>query len=320
MATNPSDQDLRGKLVVLLGGSGFVGTHLAQELLARGARLRVACRHPERAYALKPLGSLGQVQFAACDVTKPSTVERVLTGADAVVNCVGAFGGNLDAIQGKGAGRIAAAAAAAGATAFVHVSANGADAESSTAYARTKAEGEAAVLAAFPKATILRPSVIFGPDDNFVNMFARLIARMPAMPVFAPEAKLQPVFIDDVALAIAAAVADPAQHGGKTYVLAGPETMSVLDLNQRIAKAQCRDASFAPLPDVISGLIAAFGFLPFAPITRDQWVLLKGGNTAPDKAAGFKQLGIAPRPLGLYLDRWMVQYRKHGRFYEKSAV
>jgi len=257
---------LAGKIVTVIGGSGFVGRHLAQELLARGARLRIASRHPERAFSIKPLATLGNVQLVRCDVTRPASLAAAVTGADAVVNLVGAFSGDLDALQGEGAGRIAAAASAAGASAFVQVSAIGADAESPADYARTKAEGEAAVLAAFPAATILRPSTLFGPDDNFMNMFARLIAMFPALPVFGPQAKLQPLFVDDAAEAVAVALGDPGAHGGKIYEI---------------------------------GL---------------------AGSVTSGQYPGLKELGIAPRPLGLFLDRWMTQYRKHGRFGAKASV
>jgi NADH dehydrogenase len=321
MASKTGTNSLDGKLIVLLGGSGFFGRHVAQELLARGARLRVAARRPERAFSLKPLGNLGQVQFARCDVTKPASVAAVLAGADGVVNLVGAFTGDLDALQGKGAGGIAAAAKAAGAGAFIHVSAIGADSESDVAYARTKAEGEAAVLAAFPVATVLRPSVIFGPDDNFVNMFARLIAAVPVMPVFGSEAKFQPVFVDDAAAAVAEALADPARHGGKTFELAGPEVITMGDLNRRIAAAQGRATVLAELPDFASEAFATLtGWLPGAPLSRGQWKLLKAGNIASGALPGLRDLGIAPRPLALFLDRWMVQFRKHGRFGAKSAA
>jgi NADH dehydrogenase len=305
--------------VTLLGGSGFLGRHVAQELLARGARLTIASRHPERAFALKPLGNLGQVRFARCDIGSAAAVAAVVAGADAVVNLVGAFDGDLDGLQGRGVGRIAKAAREAGASAFVQVSANGADPESPIDYARTKAEGEEAVLAAFPGATILRPSIIFGPDDMFINRFGGLIAMLPVMPVFGPEAKLQPVFVDDVAEAIANALSNPA-HAGKTYELCGPEVMTMLELNQRIAAAQCRNRVFAPLPDALSGAIAlATGWAPGAPITHDQWRLLNAGNVASGKP-GLDKLGIAPKPLGLFLDRWMVRFRKHGRFGDKAAA
>lgn len=313
--------DLSGKLVTVLGGSGFVGRHLAQELLARGARLRVACRRTEVAGRIKPLGNLGQVQLARCDMSDPESLARVIAGSDLVVNLVGAFSGDLDAVQGRGAGLAAAAAARAGASAFVHVSAIGADAEGATAYARSKAAGEAAVLAAFPAATVLRPSVLFGPDDKFLNLLGGLIALFPVIPVFAPKARLQPLFVDDLAAAIGNALADPAAHGGKTFELGGPEQISMLDLNQRIAAAAERQVLLAPLPDALSGLIAALtGWLPGAPLNRQQWLLLQAGNAASGKLPGITALGITARPLGLFLDRWMVQYRKHGRFEDRLAA
>ena len=320
MARTKDGKELFGKLVTVLGGSGFFGQHVAQELLARGARLRIASRNPERAFRLKPLAPLGNIQFARCDVTKPAGLVAALAGSDLVVNLVGAFGGDLDAVQGKGAGRIAAAAKAAGASAFVHVSAIGADAGSEVDYARTKGEGEDAVRAAFPSATILRPSIVFGQDDNFVMMFGRLIAGLPVLPVFGPAAKLQPVFVDDAAEAVVAALLDPASHGGRTFELAGPEVLTMLEFNKRIAAAQHRRRGFIELPDGVSGLIASLtGWLPGAPITSDQWALLRQGNVASGTLPGLKELGIAPRPLGLFLDRWMVQLRNHGRFGDKLS-
>lgn len=316
-----SNRDLYGMVVTVVGGSGFFGRHLAQELLARGARLRIASRHPERAFSLKPLGELGQVSFVRCDITRPATLSPIVAGADAVVNLVGVFDGNLDAVQADGAGSLAAAARDAGATTFVQVSAIGADSASPIAYARTKGEGEDAVRKAFPDATILRPSLLFGPDDNFVNMFARLISVFPVLPVFAPNAKLQPVLVDDAAEAIAVALAERSAHAGKLYEIGGPETITVLELNQRIAKAQHRDRTFVPLPDGIASAFAtATGWLPGAPITSDQFALLKAGSVTSDDFPGFDALGISPRPLGLFLDRWMVQYRKHGRFGEEAST
>lgn len=307
-------QDLAGKVIAVVGGSGFFGAHLAQELLARGARLRVASRHPERAFAIKPLGNLGSVRLMRCDITRPETLAGVVAGADAVVNLVGAFTGDLDAVQGAGAGMLAAAAKAAGAGAFVHVSAIGADAEGATAYARSKAAGEAAVLAAFPQATVLRPSVLFGSDDNFVNMFAGLSA-LPVLPVFAPGAKLQPLFVDDAAEAVANALANPAGHGGKTYEIGGPEAVTMLELNARIAAAAGRKPLLVELPDAVSeGIATLTGWLPGAPISRQQWLLLKAGNVVSGQYPGMAELGAQARPMGLFLDRWLVRYRKHGRF------
>ncbi|PKB14462.1 NADH dehydrogenase [Novosphingobium kunmingense] len=314
-------QDLGGKLVVLVGGTGFLGRHVAQELLNRGARLRVASRHVERAFAIKPLGNLGQVQFARADLTRPESLARAVAGADAVVNLAGTFGSDADAVMGRGAGALAAAAKAAGAAAFVHVSAIGADAEGETGYARAKAAGEASVLAAFPTATVLRPSILFGPDDSFINRFAGLVSLLPVLPVFAPEAKLQPLFVDDCALAIAAALTHPMAHGGKTFELAGPEIVTMLALNQRIARAAGRSPQLVALPDALSGLIAAAtGWLPGAPITGEQWKLLKAGNVASGALPGIAALGIAPRPLELFLDRWLVRFRKHGRFADRLTA
>lgn len=310
------DDSLRNKLVVLIGGSGFVGRHLAAELLARGARLRVVSRHVEKGYAIKSFGNLGQVQFLRADVSKGGdSLVRVMAGADAVVNLVGAFAGDLDAVQGRGAGVVAGAARAAGAESFVHISAIGADAGSDVAYARSKGVGEAAVLAAFPTATILRPSIIFGQDDAFISMFAGLVASLPVLPVFGPEAKLQPVFVDDVALAVAAALANPEDFGDKIFEVAGPEVITMLELNQRVAKAACRKTLLVPLPDFVSGLIAGLtGWLPGAPITTAQWKLLKAGNVASGALPGLAELGVRARPLGLFLGRWLVRFREHGRF------
>ena len=314
-ATRPDDA-LRDKLVVLIGGGGFLGRHLAQELLARGARLRIASRHVERAYAVKALGNLGQVQFSRLDVTRPGEkLARVLQGADAVVNLVGGFSGNLDRLQGSGAGAVAAAAKAAGAGAFVHISALVGESAAKVGYAQSKAAGEAAVLEAFPGATILRPSILLGPDAGLIPLFAGLLSTLPVVPVFGPEAKLAPVFVDDVALAIAVALGDPDAHGGKTYELAGPEVLTTLELNQRIAKAARRKPLLVPLPDCVSGLIAGLtGWLPLAPITASQWKLLKAGNVASGALPGLAELGIRARPLGLFLDRWLVRFREHGRF------
>ena len=302
---------LNGKLVVITGGSGFLGNYVAQALLERGARLRIASRHPEQAFSLKPLANLGQIQFARCDILNERSVGAVVNGADAVVNMAGSFDGDLIELMGRSAGRLASAAKAAGATSFVQVSAIGADAESTAEYSQAKALGEQLVLEAFPSATILRPSIIFGKDDNFLNMFAGLIQFMPVLPVFAPEAKLQLVYVDDVAEAVAETLANPGKHGGKTYELGGPEQLSMMEINQRISAAQGRERTFVPMPDMVSGIFAA---LPLTPMGSDQWTLLKQGNVVADKASGFKQLGIEPKPLGLFLDRWMVKYRKHGRF------
>jgi len=308
-------QALFGRLVVVLGGSGFVGRHVAQALLRAGARVRIASRHPERSWSIRTLGDVGQVEFARSDVRSRESVARALAGADAVVNLVGAFGGDLDAVQGSGVGMLAQVAAQAGAGALVHVSAIGADAGSGVAYARTKALGEVAARAGFPDATVLRPSVIFGPDDNFLNMLGRIMALLgvlpvpQVMPVFVPEGLLQPVYVDDVAAAVLAAVVDPQAYGGRTFELGGPEVLTMLELNRRIAEAVGRGTRLLPVPDALAGVFAA---LPGTPISRDQITLLKAGSVVAPGAEGFAALGLAPRPLGLFLEAWMAPYRDGG--------
>ncbi|PKP62918.1 MAG: complex I NDUFA9 subunit family protein, partial [Alphaproteobacteria bacterium HGW-Alphaproteobacteria-9] len=307
----PTSSPLSGQLVTIFGGSGYIGNYVAQSLLERGARLRLASRAPHKAQALKPLANLGQLQFLPCDITREDHVAAALDGANYVVNLVGAFDGDLTALMGEAPGTIARLAAAKGVRAMVHISAIGADAASPTAYAKSKALGEQRVLAGFPTATILRPSIVFGPDDNFLNLFGGMIEMLPVLPVFGPEAKLQLVYADDVAEAVATALEYPEAHGGLTYELGGPEQLSMMEIHERIASAQGRKRRFIAVPD---GLSVAFAALPGTPMSRDQWALLKPGSTVADGAHGFAELGIEPKPLGLFLDKWMPRFRKHGRF------
>ena len=304
---------LNGKMVVLMGGTGFLGNYVAQALLSRGARLRICGRNPQAAFKLKPLANLGQLQFARMNALDRNSVERCTEGADAVVNLVGSFDGNLMKLMGEAPGWMAAAARETGATSFVHVSAIAAEPGEDTPndYASAKHMGEERVKDAFPEATIVRPSIVFGKDDNFLNMFGGLISRLPVLPVFAPESKLQLVYVDDVAEVIAQSLENPGRHGGKTYELGGPERLSMMEINQRIAKAQRRERTFLPMPDALS---ATFAALPGTPMGSDQWNLLKQGNVASGDYPGFEAFGIKPKPLGLFLDKWMTRFRKHGRF------
>ena len=300
-------------LISVFGGGGFIGRYVCEALLKTGARLRVAERHPRRAWFLQPLGSIGQVSTIAADLARPETLARAIEGADAVINLVGIFKGNLELVHVHGAGKLASAAKTAGAKAFVHVSAIGSDPESESEYGRTKGLGEKAVRAAFPGATIIRPSTVFGPEDNFTNRFAAL-AQWPILPVIAPKTRFQPVFVRDLGKAIAAAALDPKNHAGKTYELAGPEAMTMRELNTEVAELAGQSPELVDLPDFMASIIATFGFLPGAPLSRDQWLMLQKDNVPSGDLPGFKAFGINPTPLGSVARDWLSRFRKGGRF------
>lgn len=303
---------MKDRLVTLIGGGGFLGRYVAQALYRTGARVRVAQTRPRDAFFLKPLGGLGQTQFVAADVTMPDTIARAVEGADYVVNLAGTFGSKMRAVHVDGARAVAEAASAAGVQALVQLSAIGADVESRSAYGRTKGEGEAAVLDAFPQATILRPSILFGREDQFVNRFAGMIAVAPFVPVLRAGAKFQPAYVTDVAEVAAAALQDPARHGGKTYALGGPDVITMGELFRWIGQAIGRkDARFIELPDAIGGLIP---MLPGAPISGDQWKMLQRDNVVPAGAEGFEAFGITPTPLATVAPSWLIRFRRHGRF------
>ncbi|MFZ5796001.1 MAG: complex I NDUFA9 subunit family protein [Sphingomonas sp.] len=304
---------MKDTLVTLIGGGGFLGRYVAQALLARGARVRIAQRDPRQAFFLKPQGGLGQTQFVAADLAKPESIARAVAGSDAVVNLVGILGGDFQRVHVEGARIVAEAAKAAGVARLVQISAVGADPASPSAYGRSKGEGEAAVRAAFPSATILRPSIVFGREDQFINRFAKMIASAPVVPVLRAGTKFQPVYVGDVADAVVAAIENPALSAGKTLELGGPDILSMGALVRWIAKAIRRTPHIVELPDAIGGAIAAFGFLPGAPITSDQWKMLANDNVVSGKN-GLTALGITPTPLDAVAAGWLVQYRKGGRF------
>jgi uncharacterized protein YbjT (DUF2867 family) len=313
--------DLSGKLVTVFGGGGFVGRYVVQALCAAGARVRVAVRDTRGAVHVKPLGNLGQVSLCACDITKPGTVANALAGADMAVNLVGSFD-NLEAIQHRGAANVAQAAAKAGVSRFVHISAIGADAESPALYGRTKAAGEAAVRAALPSATILRPSIVFGREDAFINRFAGLIRTLCAfplkvVPVIGAETKFQPVFVGDVAKAVVAALGSV---GGETLGLGGPQVLSMMELNQWIAKAIGRAPFFVEVPGFAAhGMALTTGWLPMAPITLDQYRMLGSDNVVAG-TDGLSAFGIVPTPMDAVAHDWLTIYRKHGRFGGTAAA
>ena len=303
------------RLVTLFGGGGFLGRYVAQELLKAGARVRIAQRDPAEAWFLKPLGGLGQTQFVATDITRPDSARRAAAGSNAVINLVGILKGDFARIHVDGASNIAAAARAAGADALVQVSAIGADPQSPSAYGRSKAEGETAARTPFPTVTVIRPSVLFGREDQFVNRFARMAQMLPVVPVIRPQAKLQPAWVADVARAVAVAAMQPGAHGARTYELGGPQTLSMFELNRWIAEAIGRERPIVALPDEAARLIARLGgWLPGAPITWDQWLMLQRDNVVREGAEGFEAFGISPAPLAAIAPSWLVQYRRHGRF------
>ncbi len=304
---------MKDRLVTLIGGGGFVGRYVAQDLLKAGARVRIAQRDPKAAFYLKTQGGLGQTQFAAVDVTKPESIARAVHGSDAVVNLVGILSGDFHRVQTEGAGNVAKAAAAAGVAALVHVSAIGADTESPSAYGRSKGEGEAAVRAEFPTATILRPSIVFGREDQFVNRFAGMISAVPVVPVLRARAKFQPVYVGDVAKAVTQALAEPERFGSTTYELGGPDVLTMGALIRWIAEAIGRDPTIIELPDVAGAALSNLGFLPGAPITRDQWKMLQSDNVVTG-ANGLDIFGIAATPLASVAPGWLVRYRREGRF------
>lgn len=305
-------------MITVFGGGGFIGRYACEALLKGGARLRVAERHPRRAWYLQPLGSIGQVSAITADLSQPETLARAVDGADAVINLVGVFKGNLDLVHVHGAGKLTAAAKASGATAMVHISAIGADPESPSDYGRTKGLGEQAVRDAFPSATIIRPSVVFGAEDEFTNRFASM-ARLPLLPVIAPETRFQPVFVRDLGRAIAAATVDPRTHGGKTYELAGPQVLTMRELNREIADMAGQSPELIDVPDFLGSALSKLGFLPGAPLTRDQWLMLQNDNVASGQLPGFKPFGIVPTPLSAVAPEWLGRFRKGGRFAPKVA-
>jgi NADH dehydrogenase len=307
---------MTNKLVTLIGGGGFLGRYVARELMRDGTRVRVAQRDPRQAYFLRTQGGLGQTQFVAVDIARPETVARAVEGADAVVNLVGVMGRNMQAIHVDGARAVAEAARKAGAEALVHVSAIGADANGAAAYARSKGQGEEAVRAAFPNATILRPSIVFGREDQFVNRFAGMMAS-PIVPVLRAGVKFQPVFAGDVGQAVANALRDPEAHGGKTYELGGPDVLSMGELPRWIAQALGRKPNFVDVPDFAGALLAR---LPGSPISWDQWLMLQQDNVVAAGGPGLAALGVEAAPLATVAPEYLIRFRKAGRFGRRAET
>ena len=306
---------MNDKLVTIFGGGGFVGRYVVQALLRGGARVRIAERDPRHAWFLKPLGGLGQTQFVAADVTLPETVRRAVAGADAVINMVGVLAGDFERIHVGGARNVAEAAAAAGVESLVHMSAIGADSAAPSAYGSSKGRGEDAVRAAFPNAAIIRPSIVFGREDQFINRFAGMIGKAPVVPVLRAPVKFQPVFAADVGDAMAQAT--DAQYAGQTFELGGPDVMSMGEIIRWIAATIGKSPSIIELPDAAGALLAN---LPFAPITKDQWLMLQRDNVVAPGVAGLDALGIEATPLESVAPEWLVRFRRTGRFGRRAET
>ena len=298
------DRDYR--LVTVFGGSGFIGRYVCEQLLDSGVRVRVASRDPRSAYFIQPLGQVGQLGLVRADVTNKKSVGEAVEGADAVINLVGSFA-NMAKVQAQGAANIAEATSEAGAEALVHISSTAADAASEATYARTKSQGEEAVRKAFPAATIIRPSIVFGPEDQLTNRLAAM-SRLPVLPVVAPESRSQPVFVEDLAKAIATAATDPAKYAGNTYEIGGPQVFTMRELTQQILAAAGRDTALADVAAPVASLISWFGFLPGAPLTRDQWLMLQSDNIASQGSTGIEAFGIEPTPFAAVAPGWLGMY------------
>ncbi len=315
-------------LVTVFGGSGFLGRHVVRALAKRDYRIRVAVRRPELAGHLQPLGRVGQIHAVQANLRYPGSVEAAMRDSHAAINLVGILAESgaqtFDAVQGSGAGTMAKAAAAAGA-AVVHVSAIGAAENSPSRYGRAKAAGEKAVLAAVPSAAILRPSVVFGPEDQFTNRFAALARMSPALPLIGGGlTKLQPVYVGDVATAVADAV-DGKTRPGAAYELGGPEVLTMREIMEIILDVTERNRMLMPLPFGLAKLQALF--LQFAPgdfkLTPDQVTLLRSDNVVSDaaKAAGLtlEGLGITPDSMEAIVPQYLWRFRKTGQFAHRGA-
>lgn len=307
-------------LVTVFGGSGFLGRHTVRALARAGWRIKIATRHPNQGFFLRPLGTVGQIDFVKCDVTDAESVAAAVMGSNAVINLTGILfekGQSFEDVQAEGAGNIAKAASAAGVARLVHVSAIGADAESDSGYAETKAEGEQFVREAFPGAVILRPSVIFGPEDGFFNKFASLARFTPGLPlVGGGHTRFQPVFVGDVAQAIVAVLGRD-ETAGRIYELGGPATYSFKELLQLILFQTGRKRLLVPLPFGIAMIKAAFlQLLPNPILTIDQVKLLKTDNVVSPTAAGLAELGITPTSVEAVIPSYLWRYRARGEYSE----
>jgi NADH dehydrogenase len=319
------------KLVTVFGGSGFLGRHIVRRLAKDGYRIIVAVRHPTEAYFLPPDGDVGQIAILKCDIRNEAEVKRAVARADTVVNLVGILrpgsGRSFEDIHVEGAGIVARVAKSAGVKRLVQISSIGADLESKSAYARSKAAGEAIVRTEFPGATILRPSIVFGPEDHFFNRFASLMRLAQfVFPMFGGgRTKFQPVYVGDVARAVAAALRSESAVG-KVYELGGPVTSSFKELLQFIAVTTERKPLFVPIPFWMLNLGAMLtGWLPGAPITYDQAKLLRIDNVVKSgrdasTVGTFADLGVEPTAVEAVVPSYLWTYRPTGQYAEARGI
>ncbi len=320
---------MTGKLAVVFGGSGFVGRNVVRELARRGWRVRVAVRRPHHAQFLRPMGAVGQIQLKQCNVRHAPSVADALTDADAVVNLVGILyqsgSQRFDTVQAGGGATVARLAAEAGVKTFVQMSAIGADAEGESQYARTKGEAERAVTEAIPSATIIRPSIVFGQEDEFFNKFASMAGIAPALPLIGGgKTKFQPVYVDDVADAICEALVRP-EAAGKVYEIGGPRIYTFRELMELMLAETGLRRVLLPVPFPIASLMGLggeiAGWAPFVepPLTRDQVKLLKQDNVVGESVGTLADLGVAAQTVESILPSYMVRYRRYGQFAEHAA-
>lgn len=310
---------MQGRHVTVFGGSGFIGRYVVKRLAASGARVRVAVRDVENAKFLRPMGAVGQIAPFAVNVTNKALVEQAVQGTDAVINLVGILAESgrqsFRRLHGDAPGIIAEAAKAAGVERFVQVSAISADAESPSRYARSKAIGEAAVLSAMPNATILRPSVVFGQEDNFFNKFAALARLFPALPLIdGGHTKFQPVYVGDVAAAAIAALKSE-DAASKIYELGGPRVMTFKEVLEYVMAETGRKRMLLPVPSALLRPIAGIlQMIPGAPITQDQLVLLESDCMVADGALGLSDLGIDAASVAAVAPTYLMRFRDGGQF------
>ena len=314
------------QLVTIFGGSGFVGRYIAQRMARQGWRVRVAVRRPNEAHFVRPYGRVGQVEPILANIRDDTSVRQALMGADAVVNCVGTFDAsgknNFDAVQHEGAARIARIAAELGVARMVHMSAIGADAEGDSLYAQSKGKGEQAILEAFPTAVILRPSVVFGPEDQFFNRFAGMARMSPVIPLVGADTKFQPVYVDDVAHAAELGVLGQAEPG--IYELGGPDVDTFRELIEQMLDVIRRRRLILPLPfwlgsvmGRVTGAVSALtGGLAPQPITVDQVRSLRSDNVVSEGAKTFADLGITPASIEAVIPSYLWQFRPSGQYAE----